>query len=48
MESFEGRGLLRFFIFEKLKILKNRIKTWNQEVFGWIDLKVSNEVEKVN
>lgn len=41
-----GRG--GFSLFEKLKLLKIRLRTWNREVFGWIDLKVNEEVEKIN
>ncbi|XP_058726684.1 uncharacterized protein LOC131598058 [Vicia villosa] len=42
----EGRG--DFILFEKLKQLKNRVRSWNREIFGWEDLKVSKEVEKIN
>lgn len=44
--NIEGRG--DFILFEKLKCLKERLRTWNQEVFGWIDLKVSEEAKKIN
>ncbi|XP_058759232.1 uncharacterized protein LOC131632500 [Vicia villosa] len=42
----DGRG--DFILFEKLKLLKANIRIWNQEVFGWIDLKVSEEATKIN
>ncbi|XP_058763319.1 uncharacterized protein LOC131636743 [Vicia villosa] len=42
----DGRG--DFILFEKLKRLKERLKSWNREVFGWIDLNISNEVETIN
>lgn len=48
MESIEGGGAWGLFLFEKLKLLKNRIRIWNREVFGWIDHKVNEEVEKIN
>src|SRR4051812_17809670 len=38
----KGRG--DFVLFEKLKGLKERLKWWNREIFGWVDLKVSEEV----
>ncbi|XP_058760649.1 uncharacterized protein LOC131633997 [Vicia villosa] len=44
--KFVGRG--DFVLFEKLKALKPRIKRWNHEVFGWIDLKIEDEVGKIN
>ncbi|XP_058776002.1 uncharacterized protein LOC131650307 [Vicia villosa] len=42
----DGRG--DFILFEKLKLLKAKIRIWNREVFGWIDLKVSEEPAKIN
>lgn len=42
----KGRGEL--ILCEKLKRLKERLRTWNNEVFGWIDLKVNGEVGKIN
>lgn len=29
-----------FILYDKLKSLMFRLKEWNREVFGWIDLKV--------
>ncbi|CAI8602123.1 unnamed protein product [Vicia faba] len=42
----EGRG--DFILYEKLKSLKHRLKEWNCDVFGWINLKVSEEVGNLN
>lgn len=33
---------------EKLKILKGKLRTWNQEVFGKVDLEVNWEVKYLN
>lgn len=33
---------------EKLKALKNKIRWWNKEVFGWLDMKVYDKVKEVN
>lgn len=41
-----GRG--DFILYEKLRGLNNHLKEWNQEVFGWIDLKVNEEVGNIN
>ncbi|XP_058767495.1 uncharacterized protein LOC131641210 [Vicia villosa] len=37
-----------FVLYEKLKILRGKLRVWNREVFGWIDLKVEEEVDKMN
>ncbi|XP_058746695.1 uncharacterized protein LOC131619638 [Vicia villosa] len=44
--SVKGRG--DFVLFEKLKGLKESLKVWNRETFGWIDLKVEKEAEMIN
>ncbi|XP_058726636.1 uncharacterized protein LOC131597999 [Vicia villosa] len=44
--KFEGRG--DFILYEKLKGLKASIRTWNRQVFGWIDLQVSEKVDNLN
>lgn len=41
-----GRG--DFVLFEKLKLLKISLRRWNCEVFGWMDLKVKDGVERIN
>lgn len=33
---------------EKLKMLKEKIREWNKEVFGHMDLKIQNTVEEPN
>ncbi|XP_058725667.1 uncharacterized protein LOC131596956 [Vicia villosa] len=35
-------------LFEKLRRLKASLHVWNKEVFGWIDLKVKEEVDSLN
>ncbi|XP_058767454.1 uncharacterized protein LOC131641157 [Vicia villosa] len=42
----EGRG--DFILYEKLKRLKYWIREWNRDVFGLIDLKVSEKVKNIN
>ncbi|CAK8566094.1 unnamed protein product [Lathyrus sativus] len=42
----EGRG--DFVLKEKLKIFKDRLKWWNREVFGKIDLEVEERVGDIN
>lgn len=41
-------GRKTFVIKEKLKILRERLKWWNKEVFGWIDLNIENIVDDMN
>lgn len=35
-------------MYEKLKSLRERLRCWNRKVFGWINLKVEVEAEKIN
>lgn len=42
--SIKGRG--DFIIYEKLKRLKVKLKEWNEEVFGWIDLRIDEKIEE--
>ncbi|XP_058759244.1 uncharacterized protein LOC131632513 [Vicia villosa] len=42
----EGNG--DFILYEKLKLLKQRIRDWNRDVFGWIDLRVIQNVDNLN
>ncbi|XP_058775464.1 uncharacterized protein LOC131649723 [Vicia villosa] len=44
--SLVGRG--DFVLYEKLKRLKPCLKDWNRDVFGWIDLRVSDKVKELN
>lgn len=41
-------GGSNFIIKEKLKIKKGKLRRWSEEVFGWYDLKVKEEVDKIN
>lgn len=38
-ESFQVQGNKYFVIKEKFRLLKERLKWWNENVFGWVDLK---------
>ncbi|XP_058754054.1 uncharacterized protein LOC131627226 [Vicia villosa] len=42
------RGKHGFILKEKLRILKVKLKTWNREVFGVLDLKVDKAVSTLN
>ncbi|XP_058726536.1 uncharacterized protein LOC131597893 [Vicia villosa] len=42
----EGRG--DFVLKEKLRLLKDRLRTWNKEVFGRIDLEMEDGAYKMN
>ncbi|XP_058741515.1 uncharacterized protein LOC131613893 [Vicia villosa] len=42
----KGRG--DFVLYEKLKRLRERLRVWNREVFGWIELKLEDASEKIN
>ncbi|XP_058783306.1 uncharacterized protein LOC131657982 [Vicia villosa] len=42
----EGRG--DYILKQKLLLLKGRIKWWNKEVFGRIDLEIQEEVREIN
>lgn len=33
---------------EKMKLFRNTLRTWNKEVFGWLDLKVEEAVSRIN
>lgn len=37
-----------FVIKEKFKLMKERLKGWNKEVFGWLDLSIDNIVLEMN
>lgn len=51
-----GQNLLRFLIvgiathnlMERFKVLRERLRWWNKCVFGWVDLKVEEEVGMLN
>lgn len=33
---------------EKLKMLREKLRVWNKEVFGFLDLNIKNIVNKIN
>lgn len=41
-------GSAAFVVKEKFKRLKVSLRKWNTEVFGWIDMRVEEEVKKIN
>lgn len=41
-------GMSDFVLKEKFRLLKERLKWWNKEVFGRVDLEVEKEVRLVN
>ncbi|XP_058786284.1 uncharacterized protein LOC131660936 [Vicia villosa] len=41
--NYRGRG--DYCVYEKLKSIKSKLKDWNRDVFGWIDLKISNNID---
>lgn len=46
--SFDIRGSNKFVLKEKLKMLRGRLRWQNKNVFGWIDLRIEEEVEIIN
>ncbi|XP_058759068.1 uncharacterized protein LOC131632312 [Vicia villosa] len=48
MEEVVGDGSCSYKIKEKFKLLKERLKWWNGEVFGWVNLKIEKAVEDMN
>ncbi|CAJ2637710.1 unnamed protein product [Trifolium pratense] len=47
-DNMDIRGRKAFVIKEKLKKLKEYLKEWNREVFGFLDLKIDNTVKELN
>eukprot|EP00256_Glycine_max_P032671 XP_006577560.1 uncharacterized protein LOC102665607 [Glycine max] len=41
-------GRKAYVIKEKLKIIRESLKKWNKEVFGWLDLNIENIVAEMN
>ena len=41
-------GRKAYVIKEKLKIIRESLKKWNKEVFGWLDLNIENIVADMN
>lgn len=46
--QFEVSGNKAFIIKEKLKLLKDKLRVWNKEVFGVVDLNIDKEVNELN
>lgn len=46
--DFGVNGLKLYVLKEKLKLLKDRLKTWNSEAFGFLDLRIVKIVEDMN
>ncbi|XP_058783675.1 uncharacterized protein LOC131658395 [Vicia villosa] len=42
--SVRGRG--DFVLYEKLKNLKLKLKDWNKEIYGWIDLSIEEKIDE--
>jgi hypothetical protein len=47
-EGLVGQGKSAFVLKEKLKRLKVALKTWNQDVFGIVDLSIDNTMKDIN
>lgn len=41
-------GKKYYVIKEKFRLLKERLKWWNNNVFGWVDLKIDDGVDSLN
>jgi len=46
--SFDVNGKKAYVIKEKMKLLKEKLRVWNKEVFGWVDLSIDNTVKGLN
>ncbi|CAK8543476.1 unnamed protein product [Lathyrus sativus] len=46
--SIQVEGSVSHIILEKFKALSNRLRWWNTNIFGWVDLKVELSVERLN
>lgn len=47
-EAIKIKGNNYYTLKEKLKSLKERLRWWNNTIFGWIDLQVENNTEELN
>lgn len=47
-EALDITGSKVFTLKEKLKRLRDKLRWWNKEVFGWIDLRVQGAVKDLN
>lgn len=45
---FDVKGSKAFFLKEKFKLLRDRLRWWNSNIFGWVDLKIEEDVEAMN
>ncbi|XP_058724480.1 uncharacterized protein LOC131595951 [Vicia villosa] len=46
--SKQVKGSSAFVLKGKIKNLRERLRWWNQKVFGWLDLKIEDEVDDLN
>ncbi|PNX59162.1 cysteine-rich receptor-like protein kinase, partial [Trifolium pratense] len=47
-KSYNVKGKKAFVLKEKLKMLKESLKSWNKEVFGILDLNIEKTVKDIN
>ncbi|XP_045831189.1 uncharacterized protein LOC123922522 [Trifolium pratense] len=47
-KSYDIRGKKAFVLKEKLKLLRESLKKWNKEVFGYLDLNIEKTVSDIN
>ncbi|PNY01857.1 cysteine-rich receptor-like protein kinase, partial [Trifolium pratense] len=47
-KGFEVHGKKAYVLKEKFKLLKNCLKSWNKEVFGFLDLNIEKTVKELN
>ncbi|XP_058762167.1 uncharacterized protein LOC131635557 [Vicia villosa] len=47
-DSFQVRGKKYFVVMEKFRLLKAKLRWWNVNVFGWVDLKIDKGVDTLN
>ncbi|PNX82625.1 cysteine-rich receptor-like protein kinase [Trifolium pratense] len=47
-KSFNIQGKKTFVLKEKFKMLRERLKVWNKDVFGFLDLNIEKTVKEIN
>lgn len=47
-KSMKIEGKQAYVLKEKFKSLRNSLRKWNKEIFGWLDLKVNEAVSRIN
>ncbi|XP_058749365.1 uncharacterized protein LOC131622352 [Vicia villosa] len=47
-KDFAVAGNYTFMLKENLKLLRNKLRIWNKESFGWIDLKIEEAIKVLN